>query len=105
MPRTRRVSKTRIIQFYRRNGCIREPRQERLDEGSASYKKGWEVRITLESKAEVAELQDHLRCVSLRPGKPYKKSHKWVQPIYGVDAVDSIKTWSRRPKRARRKSA
>ncbi len=84
-----------------RNGCIREPNPDRLAEGHQAYKKGWEVRIVLESQAEAEEVRQLAIRLGLRPGRRYRKGLRWVQPIYGFEAVRLIREAGRKALRDR----
>jgi hypothetical protein len=66
------------------------PSAARLPEGHADYKKGWEVRIVVDSRRELSEVRNLLKALKLLPGKPYVKGPRWVQPIYGRVAVQKI---------------
>lgn len=74
--------------YFLRNGNIRTPSPERLREGHWRYKKGWEVRLVLESWIELRQARRVLAAVGLRAGRAYRKGSRWVQPVYGRAAAD-----------------
>ena len=78
----------RLRVYYLRNGCVRTPQPSRLLEGHQTYKKGWEVRLVLEDVAEVTDARRLLQRAGFGPGRPYCKGAKWIQPVYGRDAVE-----------------
>jgi hypothetical protein len=78
----------RLAEYFQRNGCIRRPNTDRLDEGATGYKKGWEVRIVLESPNELGEVRALLTAIGVTPARAYLKGARTVQPIYGRDAVE-----------------
>src|SRR5688572_16940198 len=78
----------RLLWFFSRNGCVRNPQPKRLEEGYRLYKKGWEVRIVVENAAELAEVRQLLAAVGLTPGSAYAKGPRIVQPVYGKEAVE-----------------
>lgn len=73
--------------FLRRNSCLRRPSSLRRKEGAEAYKKGWELRIVLDSSFELEQLRRLLRAAGQSPAKAYRKRQKWVQPVYGREAV------------------
>ena len=77
----------RLASFYRRNSCLRVPDTVRLAEGYRAYEKGCELRLILEDAGELAEVQRLLATAGFRPGRPYRKGPRWVQPLYGHEAV------------------
>lgn len=83
----------RLVRFYLRNGCVRAPRADRLPDGHETYKKGWEIRLMLESRQELAEIRRLLAATGLPKRRPYKKRKQWVQPIYGLEAVKRFAEW------------
>ena len=71
--------------------CIRRPsaaRQKR--ETHEEYKKGYEVRFSVASAAELGQLRRWLRGLGLRPGRPYTKANRTIVPVYGKQAVDLV---------------
>jgi hypothetical protein len=93
----KRLSQTesveRLTVLFQRNGYVRVPNQARREEMRTTYKMGWEVRLPLKSRAELAEVRIHLKNIGLRPGKPFRKSLQWVQPIYGKAAFETFRRW------------
>lgn len=77
-----------LIAFFRRNGCVRLVDEERREKLGQKYKKGYEVRLTANSKEELETMRQLLAQSGLKPGKPYKKRRQFVQPVYGKAAVD-----------------
>lgn len=76
--------------FLQRNSNVRRPDPARRKPGTDSYrkyKKGWELRIVVDSAAELARLRRLLRHAGHPPAKAFRKRLKWVQPVYGRDAV------------------
>lgn len=71
--------------------CVRRPNSDRLKkETHTTYKKGYEVRFSVASAAELRQLRRWLRSVGLRPGRPYAKANRKIVPVYGKQAVDLI---------------
>lgn len=68
---------------------MRKPRADRLKRDPYGvYKKGYEVRFLVASKAEVRELRRCLAELGLKPGRPYAKESRWIVPVYGRRAVE-----------------
>ena len=79
------------LAFYlQRNSCLRRPNSTRRKEGADAYKKGWELRIVVDGGAELARLRRLLRQAGHAPARAYRKRLKWVQPVYGRDAVKAL---------------
>ncbi len=76
--------------FLQRNSCLRRPSSERRKEGAEAYKKGWELRIVLQTGTELAKLRRLLRNRGHLPPKAYRKRQQWVQPVYGRAAVKEL---------------
>jgi hypothetical protein len=53
------------------------------------------VRLVVDSPEALEEARKLLVSVGLRPGTPYPKLRKFVQPIYGRDAVMDFRKWVR----------
>ena len=79
-----------LAYFLQRNSCLRRPSARRRKEGAEAYKKGWELRIVVDSSAELAQLRRLLRASGLTPAKAYRKRQKWVQPVYGREPVQQL---------------
>ncbi len=74
--------------FYRRNGYVRwqNVRRQR-NEPHASYKKGDEVRLVAESRAELRLIRRLLGRTGFRVVRPFIKGRQYRQPLYGRDEV------------------
>ena len=90
---TPRSAANQLAQYLERNGCIRFPDAERRQELKASYKKGYEVRLSAHDPDELDTMRELLSIVGLKPGQPYNKVGLIVQPIYGKEAADSFRKW------------
>ncbi|MCX7665688.1 MAG: hypothetical protein N2112_09085 [Gemmataceae bacterium] len=77
----------RLSEFFNRNGYVRFLDETRRAKDGEHYKKGAEVRLVADSKAELTEIQRLLKRAGFKVAKPFSKSNQWRQPIYGVDAV------------------
>lgn len=70
--------------YFNRNGYVRRPRPERRADAVAQiYKKGYEVRLTANSRAELVRIRRLLRAAGFKPGRPFRKALQFRQPIYG----------------------
>ncbi len=87
-PKSRRSAETALMALFRASGYIRRPAEDRNGD-SATYKKGSEVRLVLESRTAARSAARLARAVGLRPGKVYPKHTRIVVPLYGEDSV----TW------------
>ncbi len=73
---------------FAQNGCYRGPNEKRRERDGQAYKKGYEIRLTAASAAELRQLRRLLQAVGLSPGKPYRKARRFILPVYGRDAVE-----------------
>lgn len=82
-------AKTELKKLFAERGYVRKPDAERRnEEGSLTYRKGYEVRLPCDSKADAQRVSKLLKIVELKPGKPFAKGAGFAVPIYGKDAVD-----------------
>lgn len=77
-----------LAQLFLERGYVRQPNPTRLREGYTAYKKGTEVRLVAETRAVLTEVRAALRAVGLRPGRAFLKNGRYVQPVYGKDALE-----------------
>jgi len=79
---------TELLRWFERGGYLRccDP-QRRAREGDA-YKKGYEVRFVLDSEKNLQEVRRLLAAAGIRPGKPFRKHQRYVQPVYGRSTVE-----------------
>ena len=77
----------RLAGLFRRNGYLRWPNPIRRAADPRTYKKGYEVRLVAESKAELRQIRRLLRAAGFAPGRPFAKARQWRQPVYGRQAV------------------
>lgn len=87
-PKSRRSAETALMTLFRASGYIRRPVEDRTG-SSASYKKGSEVRLVLDTLTAARSAARLARAVGLRPGTAYPKHARIVVPLYGEDSV----TW------------
>jgi hypothetical protein len=77
-----------LAHFFWRSGYVRFQNTERLLlEGHTRYKKGDEVRVTVRSDEELAELRALLESGGFKPGRAFLKHGLHCQPVYGRDEV------------------
>jgi len=77
----------RLAELFRRNGYVRSVNPVRRLVDGRLYKKGAEVRLVAESKAELAEIRRLLKRAGFKRARPFAKARQWRQPIYGVAEV------------------
>ena len=85
-----------LAEFYYRHGSMRVPDIERRKKESRTYKMGYEVRLVVPTRQELALVRRLLRIVGLKPSRPYSKSNQWCQPIYGKLAIELFTEWLER---------
>ena len=77
--------KTAIAPF---SYCERIPDLERRKKEKADYKKGYEIRISLQDKKESEIMKAILKKRGIISGNPYKKHKRIILPLYGEDNAD-----------------
>lgn len=68
--------------LFTKRGYTRQP--SKSDPG----KKGWEIRLPVDSASELKTLQKMLSAAGFNVSKPFSKSNLYIQPIYGKDAFE-----------------
>jgi len=86
--RTNGPAATELAAEFARCGYVRRRDADRRVREGRSYKKGYEVRFVLDSSDELRAVRRLLQAVGLRPGRPFHKHRRLVQPVYGRAAVD-----------------
>jgi hypothetical protein len=84
-----------LFRLFFRNGCIRYPKPERLKEGHAVYKKGYEIRWTALNNDEHSRILQLLKKVGFNHGKPFKKNNRIIIPVYGYDKLAEFQKMSK----------
>ncbi|WP_406198916.1 hypothetical protein OH807_15595 [Kitasatospora sp. NBC_01560] len=78
------------LRLGRLPGYVRRPDPARRSgEQGHTYKKGWEVRFTARSEAEITEIRDLVVAAGFAPARPFFKGHQLIQPVYGMAAVQA----------------
>jgi hypothetical protein len=87
------AARSQLIKFYKRNGYVRIPDKKRRKKESRSYKMGYEIRFVANTKAELALMRKLLKAVGFKPGKPFGKTSRYCQPVYGKVAMEQFGEW------------
>lgn len=78
------------LRLGRLPGYVRRPDLARRNSADGhTYKKGWEVRFTARTEAEIAEIRDLVTAAGFAPARPFFKGHQLIQPVYGIAAVQA----------------
>jgi len=97
-----REAATDLRRRFKERGYVRMPDlARREEEGSQTYRKGYEVRLPCATRTEANRIAKNLRAVGLKPGKPFAKGSGFAVPIYGKDAVDWFVPHKTRKKKKR----
>jgi len=84
------AQRTAQLRLGRLPGYVRRPDPARRGgEDGRAYKKGWEVRFTARTEAEIAEIRDLVIAAGFAPARPFFKGHQLIQPVYGIAAVQA----------------
>lgn len=73
--------------LFKRNGYVRRLNPKRRSAEGQGYKKGDEVRLVADTKAELAHLRRLLRRCGFPRGRAFVKGLQYRQPIYGRQTV------------------
>ncbi|MCU7824589.1 hypothetical protein, partial [Kitasatospora sp. DSM 101779] len=78
------------LRLGRLPGYVRRPDLARRNSADGhTYKKGWEVRFTARTEAEITEIRDLVIAAGFAPARPFFKGHQLIQPVYGIAAVQA----------------
>ena len=77
-----------LRRLFERNGYVRLPNPKKRKRYGAEYKKGYEVRLVAETKAELREIRRLLKEAEFKVSRSFEKNYRYVQPVYGHDAVE-----------------
>jgi hypothetical protein len=89
---------TRLRELFQRNGYVRLQDPDRVEAGGREYKKGDEVRLVADSRAELMEIRRLLTAAGFKLGRPFAKANQFRQPLYGRDQVARFVSLMRRKK-------
>ncbi|MCI0332519.1 MAG: hypothetical protein L0228_04775 [Planctomycetes bacterium] len=89
--------------YFHRNGYVRRVDPVRRKVKGRLYKKGAEVRLVAESRAELAEIRRLLKRAGFKRARPFAKARQWRQPVYGVAEVARFLSLVGKPKRRRKR--
>jgi hypothetical protein len=79
---------TLLRRFFRQGGYVRIVDKARRKKMGQLYKKGYEVRLVVKTRAELLQVRELLRQVGLNPATTSVKHNRIIQPIYGKAAVE-----------------
>lgn len=79
-----------LSKYFKLNGYFRVPNEKLRKLKGRDYKKGYEVRFVVNDKKELFKIISLLNKAGFKVGKSFKKSNKYVQPIYGKEAVEKF---------------
>ncbi len=88
--KSRKRAASRLAEVALRGGYVRLPSPSRRGEGYTEYKKGWELRLVCLNYRELREVQRCLKDAGIQPRRPFRKNNRWVQPVYGREAVGHL---------------
>ena len=72
---------------FERNAYFRMPNAERREDEPDTYKKGYEVRLVLESADELAAVRSALEELDFKLAASFQHGRRVAQPIYGKKSV------------------
>ncbi len=72
-----------LAALFHRNGYVRPPAERRLSD-DRPVRRGYEFRLTAESRGELRLIRDLLRRAGFKAGRPFVKGLQFRQPVYGA---------------------
>jgi hypothetical protein len=87
IPATEETARSVLAACFYSRGYIRAPDLARHQEIHEAYHHGWEVRLVVDTDAELEQIRGMLYQTGFKPGTPFRKRGSIVQPIYGREAV------------------
>lgn len=91
--KTKNSLESQLVKYFQRNGYFRIPDKNLRRQKGKDYKKGYEVRLVANDEKELLEINSLLTKAGFKVGKSFIKNNKFVQPIYGKDAVDKFQSF------------
>ena len=85
---SRRGLESNLKKLFKASGYVRLAHRELREKLGQKYKKGYEVRFVLSTKTELNQARQWLSQMGFKPGKPFAKHRRVVQPVYGRAAVE-----------------
>ncbi len=70
-----------------RAAYIRRPNPQRREKDGQKYKKGYEIRLPVNSDRELRQARNALSELGFSVGRPFQKQSQYVLSIYGRDQV------------------
>lgn len=79
--------------LYLERGCCRVPDPARRRDAPRDYKKGYEVRLVLETDRQARRARWLVERAGLTAGKAYDKGSRVVLPVYGRKSLETFEYW------------
>ncbi len=76
-----------LARLFARNGYVRRQDPKRRKKEKRRYKKGDEVRLVANNRAELRLIRRLLKQAGFKPGRPFAKARQYRQPVYGRTEV------------------
>src|SRR2546427_714250 len=77
-----------LLGCFARGGCVRIANAKLRKTKPRVYKKGYEIRFTANSKADLKHVRTLLARAGMKAGSPYRKGTQTIQPVYGRSFVE-----------------
>lgn len=90
--KTKNSIEDQLVKYFNSNGYFRIPDENLRKIKGQDYKKGYEVRLVANDEKELSNINFLLIKAGFKVGKSFQKNNKFVQPIYGKDAVEKFQS-------------
>ena len=77
-----------LAAMFARRPWLFVPDEERRQREGQAYKKGYEIRLVAESESELETIRQNLLAAGFPAANPFFKRNRWIQPLYGREAVE-----------------
>jgi hypothetical protein len=76
-----------LAMLFSRNGYVRTPDASHQSQEDAAVRRGYEVRLTAKSVAELDRIQLLLRVTGFKVSRPFAHKRQYRQPLYGRETM------------------
>lgn len=80
-----------LRELFATSGYVRLPdpaKKKERERAGSRYRKGYEVRLVVDTMGEVELARELIRLVGFKPGRSFAKHRRLVQPVYGRAATE-----------------
>ncbi len=88
---TPRSAKKLVLEHLAANAYLRwRSADKQIEQTSKNYKKGYEFRFPVDTKASAKRLTQALEVLGIYAGRPFPKHRQFIVPVYGCSQVERL---------------